>query len=82
MKSANRICAVAALLSLAACARQGSPGTGILGAPLPPTATSPTGSVPAAATGGGVPLPFRPGGSGGVGGGGQPAIGGTGAGRR
>lgn len=75
MRSATRVCAAAILLSLAACARQGAPGAGVLGAPMPPSATSPTGSAPGAATGGGVPLPFRPGGSGGVGGGNQPGIG-------
>lgn len=78
MKSATRVCAAALLLSLAACGRQGAPGTGILGAPMPPTARSPTGSAPGVATGGGVPLPFRPGGSGGVGSGNQPGIGITG----
>ncbi|GAA0596360.1 hypothetical protein GCM10009416_38400 [Craurococcus roseus] len=63
------------VLCLAACARHGAPGSGILGAPRAPTAASPTGSAPGVATGGGVPLPFRPGGSGGVGGGNQPGIG-------
>lgn len=75
MRSAARVCAAAILLALAACARQGAPGPGILGAPKAPTAASPTGSAPGVATGGGVPLPFRPGGSGGVGGGNQPGIG-------
>ncbi len=75
MRSATRVFAAAMLLSYAACARQGAPGTGILGAPTAPTASSPTGSAPGVATGGGVPLPFRPGGSGGVGGGNQPGIG-------
>lgn len=76
MRSATRACAAAAVLLLfAACAGRGPPGRGILGAPNPPTAASPTGSAPGVATGGGVPLPFRPGGSGGVGGGNQPGIG-------
>jgi hypothetical protein len=75
LRPATWLCATALLLSLAACARQGAPGTGILGAPAAPTASSPTGSAPGVATGGGVPLPFRPGGSGGVGGGNQPGIG-------
>ena len=82
MRPTTRICATAALLSLAACARQGAPGTGVLGAPTAPSAGSPTGSAPGVATGGGVPLPFRPGGSGGVGSGNQPGVGGTAAGRR
>ena len=82
MKPATRICAAAATLLLAACARQGAPGTGVLGPPTAPTASRPTGSAPGLATGGGVPLPFRPGGSGGVGAGNQPGIGGTSAGRR
>jgi hypothetical protein len=64
MGSTTRVCAAAMLLSLAACARQGAPGTGILGAPRAPTAASPTGSAPGVATGGGV------------GGGNQPGIGG------
>lgn len=75
MRSATRVCAAAMVLCLAACARQGAPGTGILGAPRPPTAASPTGSAPGVATGGGVPLPVRPGGCGGGGGGKQPGIG-------
>jgi hypothetical protein len=45
-------------------------------------AANPTGAAPGIATGGGVPLPFRPGGSGGVGSGNQPGVGGTAAGRR
>lgn len=50
------------------------------GDPTAPTAARPQGAAPSAATGGGVPVPTRPGGAGGVGGGGQPSQAGTGSG--
>ncbi|GAA0608306.1 hypothetical protein GCM10009416_51380 [Craurococcus roseus] len=74
--------AVVALLAFAACeqrpqGRYTSPGTGPTGEPGRPTAANPTGSSPSPATGGGVPVPPARGGSGGVGGGLQPGLGGT-----
>ena len=76
-------CAVAALLALAACdqprSRMGSPGTGTPGAMGVPSASNPTGSSSAPATGGGVPTPTSRGGAGGVGSGAQPGLGGTSA---
>lgn len=61
-------------LALAACdLRLGAPD---MGKPVAPTAANPTGSLGGAASGGGVPIPTRPGGSGGVGSGNQPGVGG------
>ncbi|MCK8786133.1 hypothetical protein M0638_17295 [Roseomonas sp. NAR14] len=66
------------LLGLAAC--QPTPGPGparTIGDPVAPSANRPTGSIGGSASGGGVPVPTRPGGSGGVGSGNQPGQGGT-----
>ncbi len=80
----------AALLALVACnppqTRSGGlPGSNAgasvtPGDPTAPTAARPQGAAPGMATGGGVPVPTRPGGAGGVGSGNAPGLGGTGSG--
>ena len=65
----------ALLLALAACNVR--LGAADLGKPVAPSAANPTGSLGGSASGGGVPIPTRPGGSGGVGSGNQPGVGGT-----
>jgi hypothetical protein len=62
------------MLALAACDLR--LGAADMGKPVPPTAANPTGSLGGTASGGGVPVPTRPGGSGGVGSGNQPGVGG------
>lgn len=47
------------------------------GDPTTPTASRPQGASPSSSTGGGTPIPTRPGGVGGVGSGNQPAFGGS-----
>lgn len=66
----------AALLPLALAACDLRLGARDMGKPVAPTAASPTGSLGGTASGGGVPVPTRPGGSGGVGSGNQPGVGG------
>ena len=74
--------AALAALALALSACDVRLGARDMGQPVAPTAASPTGSVGGGASGGGVPVPTRPGGAGGVGSGNQPGVGGTSSGRR
>ena len=70
--AAKAVMAGALVLALAGCnVRMGARD---LGKPVAPSAANPTGSVGGSASGGGVPVPVRPGGSGGVGGGGPPGV--------
>jgi hypothetical protein len=73
--------AAAVLLALAACdtsgTTRGTARSATPGEPNAPTAASPTGSMGGTASGGGVPVPMLPGGTGGVGSGNQPGRSGT-----